>query len=344
MKTRTKRILMACATIIIILLMIIYVDFNTILSNLQEISIFGIMLFSITYTIAFIFRAMKLKIVFNSINLKPKYTTIYGAIGTGWAINELTPAKLGDLVKMEYIRQKESNIPLSKSLCAVLIDRFIDLIILFTITCLTLVYIYLSGISYTSQLKLQFFIIIGAVILLVILIGLLLIFFKTDWILNIIGKISLKAKNLLERFIKRFVEGLSDFRKDKKRILLVLLYNVPTLFFESLTIVILFFLAGFQINFLIIILAQIATFFTKTIPITPGGWGVSEIIGALLISVIYSPIPYAYSEILSIFILDHILRLVYVFIYGGISTIAINFKYRSLDIKKMDVSETIPTE
>ena len=342
MEAKIKRILMACATLVIILLMILYVDFKTILNYLQQISVLGIILFTIVYTIAFIFRALKLKVVFNGINSKPKYTTIYGAIGTGWAINELTPAKIGDLAKMEYIRQKESNIPLSKSLCAVLIDRFIDLIILFTITSGTLLYIYMSDVSYSSELNLQFFIIIGAVILLLALIALLLIFFKTDWLLNVVAKFSLKLRDALARFIKRFVEGLRDFRKDRKRIILVLLYNVPTWFFESLTIVILFYLSGFQINFFIIILAQIITFFTKSIPITPGGWGVSEIIGALMISLMYPAIPY--NEILSIFILDHILRIVYVFIYGGVSTIAINFKYKSLDIKRLDSVEVKPSE
>ena len=108
MEVKTKRILMGCVTIAIIALMIFYVDFQSILLNLQQISILGIFLFSVIYTIAFIFRAFKLKLVFRGINLEPNYFTIYGAIGTGWAINELTPAKLGDIVKMEYIRQKES--------------------------------------------------------------------------------------------------------------------------------------------------------------------------------------------------------------------------------------------
>ncbi|MHA1192180.1 MAG: lysylphosphatidylglycerol synthase transmembrane domain-containing protein [Promethearchaeota archaeon] len=330
MEAKTKRLLIGCATVVIILLMIVYVDFTTILNNLQQISVIGIFFFSLTYTVAFIFRTLKLKLVFNGINIEPSFFTIYGAIGTGWAINELTPAKLGDLAKMEYIRQKETNIPLSKSLCAVLIDRFIDLIILFTITCITLVYIYFSGVSYTSELNLPFFVIVGAILLLVIAIGLVLLFFKTELILKILGRVSTKLRNLLERFIKRFIEGLNDFRKDRKNIFLVLLYNIPTWFFESITLVIVFYLAGYQINIFIIILAQIITFFTKTIPITPGGWGVSEIIGALLISIFYPLLPY--NEILSLFILDHILRVIYVFIYGGISTVAINFKFKDVDI------------
>jgi len=338
MEVKTKRILIVFVTIAIIVLMILYVDFQTILLYLQRISIWGIFLFSVNYTLAFIFRAFKLKLVFNGINLEPNYFIIYGAIGTGWAINELTPAKLGDFVKMEYIRQKEHNFPLSKCLCAVLIDRFIDLIILFLITCFTLLYIYLSSATYITELNLHFFIIIGAIILFAGVLGLTLLFFKTDWILSITERISPKLKKLLERFIIRFVEGLKDLRKDKKKLLLILLYNIPTWLFESLTLVILFYLIGFQMNIFIIMLAQIVTFFTKTIPITPGGWGVSEIVGALLLSVFYPAIPY--NEILSVFILDHILRVVYVFIYGGISTIAINFKFRDISTAKLKDSNS----
>ncbi|MFW9772685.1 MAG: lysylphosphatidylglycerol synthase transmembrane domain-containing protein [Candidatus Thorarchaeota archaeon] len=333
MEKRTKRIIIGCVTIVIIILMIIYVDFQNLIINLQSISFFGIFLFSATYTVAFIFRALKLKVTFNAINLNPRYLTIYGAIGTGWAINELTPAKLGDIAKMEYIHQRESNFRLSKCLVAVLIDRFIDLIILFSITCFTLLYIYLMNISYPSELNL--FIIVGALILLLGALALLLLFFKTEGVLNFIGKISLRLKTFLEKFIYRFVEGLNDFRKDKKRMVLVLVYNIPTWFFESLTLVIIFYLAGYDVDFFIIILAQIITFFTKTIPITPGGWGFSEIIGTAIITLFYPIYLPINNEILSLFVLDHFLRIFYVFIYGGISTVAINFKFKEVSVDQI---------
>lgn len=334
MKKRTKRIIIGCVTIVIIILMIVYVDFQKIIINLQKISILGIFLFSITYTVAFVFRALKLQTTFKAIKLKPRYLTIYGAIGTGWAINELTPAKLGDIAKMEYIHQRESNVRLSKSVVAVLIDRFIDLIILFSITCFTLIYIYVINVSYPSDLNL--FIIFGALILFLGAIALVLLFFKTEGVLNFIGKISIRLRNFLEKFIYRFVEGLDDFRKDKKRIIQILVYNVPTWFFESLTLVIIFYLTGYEVDFFIIILAQIITFFTKTIPITPGGWGVSEFVGAAIIS-LFVPF-YPNTEILSLFIVDHMLRVIYVFIYGGISTIAINFKFKEVNVDQISRS------
>ncbi len=340
MEVKTKRIIIGCLTILIIILMITFVDYNTIFGNLQEISLLGIFLFCLTYTLAFIFRTYKLKLVFRGINLDPKFYTIYGAIGTGWAINELTPAKIGDLAKIEFIHQKEANFHLSKCACAVLIERFIDFLILFSIACFTLILIFISDINYATDLNIQFFILIGSIIILGGFIALLILFFKTEAVLNVLEKISPKLRNLLEKFLRRFVEGMKDFRNDKKRIFWVFLLNIPTWFFESLTLVILFYLAGFNLNFFIIILAQILTFFTKTIPITPGGWGISEIAGATIIS-IFSPLTISFENILSIFILDHILRIIYVFIYGGISTISINFKYRKLDIKNLEENENL---
>ena len=337
MKNKTKRIIIGVSTIALVILMVFYVDFENIMENLRKISFLGISLFAFSYTLAFIFRAYKLKLVFEGINLDPHYLSIFGAIGTGWAINELTPAKVGDLAKIEYIHQIEEDFSFSKCLCAGIIDRFIDLIILFSITCFTLFYIYINEVSLTGGLNLQFFIAIGVLLIAGALVAAIIIFIKPEWVLNIVSKLPTKIENLLSSFLSKFIEGMHDFRKNKKKIALTLLFNIPTWFFESITLVILFYLAGFEISFLIIILAQIVTFFTKTIPLTPGGWGVSEIAGAILISLFYPSIPI--ESILSIFILDHIIRVIYVFIYGGISTISINFKFRDIDIDHLEEYE-----
>ena len=337
MQTRIRRILFGISTIILVIIMVIFVDFKIILDNLTKISLNGILLFALTYTIAFLFRTYKLKLIFQGINLNPPYLTLYGSIGAGWAINELTPAKIGDLAKIEFIHEMEPDISLSKSSCAVAIERFIDLIILFSITCITMLYLYLNNITGTTQLNLHFFIGLGVLILGGGLAGLVILFFKTDWILNLIGKFSTKLRNYLEIFLENFIEGMKVFKKDRKKIFMVILLNIPTWFFEALTLVIFFYLAGYEINVFVIILAQLVTFFTKTIPITPGGWGVSEIAGAIIISLLYPIIPY--NEILSIFILDHIIRVAYVLIYGGISTFSFNFKFKDIDLQRLDEEE-----
>jgi uncharacterized protein (TIRG00374 family) len=313
--------------------MIFYVDLQTIVDNLRKISFLGLFLFALVYTLSFIFRSYKLKIIFQGINLNLKYSTIYCAIGAGWAINEITPAKLGDLAKIEYIHQKEPGCTFSKCLCGVIIDRVIDLIILFSISCFALLLMYINNVIGTANLELQLFIGFGALILGGALVFSLLLFFRPEWILNKTDKLPKKLREYFKKFLKNFIEGVNDFRRHRKKILLTLLYNIPTWFFESLTLVIFFYLVGFEISFLIIILAQILTFFTKTIPLTPGGWVISEIIGAVFISIFYPYIPY--SNIISLFILDHIIRVIYVFIYGGISVISINFKFRETNLNNL---------
>ena len=122
-----------------------------------------------------------------------------------------------------------------------------------------------------------------------------------------------------------FLEGIKDFRKNKKKMATVFLLSIPVWFFETLTLVLIFFLTGFsEINLIIIILAQLITFFTKTFPITPGGWVVSENIGALLIFLFYPSIP-DFNSILSLFILDHFLRVGYILIFGISSALGLNF-------------------
>jgi hypothetical protein len=74
-------------------------------------------------------------------------------------------------------------------------------------------------------------------------------------------------------------------------------------------------------------------FFSRIFPLTPGGWGVSENIGALFIFLFYPGIPYI--EILSVFIIDHLIRSAYILIYGGYSITHYNIKLK--DIKRPEI-------
>jgi len=333
MKPITKRLLIGLSTIILILLMIIFVDINTIFQNLQKISIFGIIFFFIVYTGVFLMRTIRLKIIFQGLNLDSSFVNLFGSYGIGWGINELTPGKIGDLVRMEVIRQKERDISLSKSLCGVGIERVIDLLILFTITSFALFFMYFLNIQGTSGLNLNIYIIISAAILFLGVIFIVFIILKTEWILNIIEKISPKLRKLLEGFLKSFIEGINDFRKNKKKLIEVLALSLPTWFFETFTLIIIFYLTGYPINIFIIIIAQIILFFTKTFPITPGGWVISENIASLFIAIFYPSIPY--TIILGLVILDHVIRTLYILIFAICSTLLLNFNIKSIKLNKI---------
>jgi uncharacterized protein (TIRG00374 family) len=327
MKESTKRIIIGLGTITLIVFMVIFIDIDKIINNLSKISFYGICLFFVVYTLVFLIRSLRLKYILKALNKQSNYISLLGSYGIGWAMNELTPGKLGDLARIEVIYE-ENDIGLSKSFCGIAIERFIDLFILFLISIFALVYVYFVGVPNVLILNLQIYLLIGSLIIFSGIIILLILFIKPQWILNPVGKISLKLKRLLENFLGNFLEGIRDFRNNYKKAGFVFLISFPIWILETLTLVIVFTLTGFIINPFIIILAQILIFFSKTFPITPGGWVISENLGALFIYLLIPSIPF--EDILSLFILDHMLRISYVFIYGIISGISFNFKMKNL--------------
>ncbi|MBY8987069.1 MAG: flippase-like domain-containing protein [Candidatus Lokiarchaeota archaeon] len=329
---RRKRLLIGIATILLLIFMVFFVDFPRLVDKIITIGIVGLIIFIISYTIAFILRSYKLKLIFEGINKKIAYSTSYFSIGAAFVINDLTPAKLGDFAKIFIIKDKE-NIKLSESAAAIAIERVLDLILLFFISCFALIYLYLTsygedGSRLILGQTIQFYLILGALLIIVIFILFLLLFYKTDTILNIVEKLSPKIAHYLGRFVINFKVGMKNFKDHKKELIYIILLGFPTWFIDAAIVIIFFYPLGYQFNVLLLILAKILTFFSKTFPITPGGWGISENVGALFISFFY---PGNYANILSIFIIDHLFRSAYLLIFGGYSIFHYNVSLKEIE-------------
>jgi hypothetical protein len=335
MKRSSKQIIIGLLTLLLIIIMIFFVDIGTIITNLNKISFVGVLLFVVIYTSAFLLRALRLKIIFKGINLDSSYLTLFGSFGIGWAINDITPGKVGDFVRIEIIHEKE-KMRMSKSICGVAIERVIDILILFIFSTCTLLLLYFLNIQGTTELNLQFYVGIVALLLLGGGICLLILIFKTEWILNIIGKISLKLKELLKNFLESFNQGIVDFLKNKKAVTGSSILSLLIWVLETIPLITFFYLSGYTLQILIIILAQIVVFFSKIFPITPGGWVISDNIGAIFITLFYPTL--LYNDILSIFILYHIIGTAYLFVYGVsfslILATGFHFQFKKYEFKE----------
>ncbi len=333
--TRRKRLLIGIATILLLLFMIFFVDFASLIEKIVTVGVLGLILFIISYTLAFILRAYKLKLIFKGLDKDVAYSTCYFSIGAAFVINDLTPAKIGDFAKIFIIKDKE-NIRLSESAAGIAIERVLDLILLFFISCFALFYLYLTSYGDSSESlilgqTIQFYIIIGAAFIIIIFILFLLLLYKTETILSIIKKISPKLSYYLGRFIINFKEGMKNFKGHKKELIYIILLGFPTWFIDAAIVIIFFYPLGYEVNIFLLILAKILTFFSKTFPITPGGWGISENVGAFFTFFFYPSIDYA--VILSIFIIDHLFRSAYLLIFGGYSILHYNISLK--EIKQM---------
>jgi len=330
-----KRIIIGLSTLCLIIFMIFVVDFPSFIDSITTIGIWGTLLFILSYTVAFLLRAYKLKLIFKGLDQNIRFSTSFFSIGACFVINDLTPGKVGDIAKIFIIKDQERK-RLSESVAAISIERVLDLIFLFLISSFALIYLYITnaGAIILGQ-EIQFYLIIGAIIIILLIILFLLLLYKTEFILNIIRKISTKLEFYLRRFLTNFKEGIKKFRNHRKELLYIVVLSVPTWIFDALIISIFFYFLGYSFNIFILILAAILLFFSKTFPITPGGWGISENIGAVFISIFYPPPIYTYTGILSIFIIDHLFRSAYLFFYGGYSIFHYNYKLK--EIQKIEL-------
>ncbi|MFX0105283.1 MAG: YbhN family protein [Candidatus Hodarchaeota archaeon] len=325
-----KRLIIGLITIILIILIVIFVDFSNLITNLFKIGLWGTLFFILIYTVAFLLRAYKVKLIFKGLNQPIKFSSSYFSIGASFLINDLTPGQLGDIAKVLILKDQE-DMRLSESFAGIAVERVLDLLLLFSISCFALIYLYMTNISELEKnillgQNLQFYLLIGAILIVIVLILFLISFYKQDFVVKIMNKVSKKLGDYLDRFLRNFKNGLKKFKDHKKEFLYVILLNIPTYIIDAFIVVIFFIFSGYNLNIFIIILATLVLFFSKIIPITPGGWAISELIGAFFIKIFYPEIEL--EMILSIFVIDHFLRTAYVLLYGGYSILHYNFKLK----------------
>ncbi|MBD3195012.1 MAG: flippase-like domain-containing protein [Candidatus Lokiarchaeota archaeon] len=328
-----KKIIIGILTMILIVVMLLFVDFLTLVNRIIAFGFAGTLSFIILYTLVFILRTYKLKLIFKGLGHEISFSTIYFSIGACFAINDLTPGKIGDLAKI-FIIKDQSELDLGNSTAGVSIERVLDLILLFLISAFALVYLNIVHIDTTSEILvlgqgIQFYLIVGALLIFALLIFFLFIFYKTEFVLKIIRKISPKIASYLNRFLNSFKKGIKKFKENKKYFITTILLGFPTWIADACIIVLFFYFSGFPLNIFLLILASILLFFSKFFPITPGGWGISENIGAFFIIIFY---PYFYyTDILSIFIMTHLFRSAYLLFFGGFSIFHYNIKLREIE-------------
>ena len=329
---RRKRLLLGLGTIVLMFLMFLFVDITSLFFKIATIGLLGLIFFVILYTIAFIIRAFRLKLIFKGLNQNITYSTCYFSLGVSFVINDLTLGKLGDLAKIGFIKD-QTEVKLSESVCGVAIERVSDLIILFCISCFALIYLYINNLrgdvdKIILGQSIQFYLLIGALMIVAILFILILLIYKTMFIIKIVGRISTKLADILGKFFINFKKGMKQFKDHKIEFVFTILLGFIIWIIEAFIVVIFFYILGYELNILILILAMILSIFSRTFQITPGGWGISENIGALFVFLFYPEIPF--TEILSVFIIDHLFRSIYLFVFGGYSVFRYNVKMKEI--------------
>jgi glycosyltransferase 2 family protein len=205
--------LLSLVGIALFLIILSRINLSALFEILAHTNIFFLVLAFLVNCIIILLKSLKWKIIVNSI--KPNFSLKRSIVAffVGFSFSTITPAKLGDFIKVFYIT--DENCSLGKSLSTIVIDRLIDIILLFFIAFIG---IYGFSVFYTIEI-----LSIGTIILIVtgIVAGLYIILNKPllsailKPFFNIFVPKNLKGKVTL--YYDDFFTGLFTFYYDKRR-------------------------------------------------------------------------------------------------------------------------------
>jgi uncharacterized protein (TIRG00374 family) len=252
MKSSIK--LLSLVGIALFLIILSRINLNDLIEIITHTNVLFLFLAFLVNCIAILLKSLKWKIIVNSV--KPDFSLEVSVVASfvGFSFSTITPAKLGDFIKVLYIT--DENCSLGKSISTIVIDRLIDIILLFSIA-----FIGIYGFSVFYHIEILS---IGTIVLIIagILAGLYIVLNKPllstllKPFFNIFVPKHLKSKIAL--YYDDFFTGLFTFYYDRAR------------FFSSISVGIISWIPPFVYGYLLALSIGIDTgvlFFVLVIPV-----------------------------------------------------------------------------
>jgi uncharacterized protein (TIRG00374 family) len=251
------------------------VDFNTVLTILQDISISWLILYIVIWFFSHLVRAFRWKIIIQSVKKNTSIVNLFGATMVGYGVNCVVP-RLGELYRGLFLGKWE-NISRSSMIGTIVLERVIDLLVLgFSVLISVLIY---SGDLYSDIEWLESTVYLGFLsILLMILFLFMLVKYKAkfyDAILKFVGKFSPKIADGLGRIFHLLTDGFASI-KGKRNYTMVSFLSFLIMVLYGLTAYIGFFVLHMddlrEVSFSMAWIVMTISAFGVIIP-TPGATG-----------------------------------------------------------------------
>ncbi|MFH1825394.1 MAG: lysylphosphatidylglycerol synthase transmembrane domain-containing protein [Candidatus Firestonebacteria bacterium] len=265
------------------------VNFNDVLLGFKKIRFIFVLLMIFIFIVYFIIRAYRWGLIFKP-NPIPGFKSLFSSIMIGAMVNNVFPAKIGEIARAFVIGQRE-KISVSLSFGTIIVERIFDFLALF----FSLIILFLVSETERSFLlkpdikafRVFFYMtVLGFVFLLVFL-----IFFKikTAFSINIIKKImgffskKFTEKGKIDSWVNLFVQGLRSLDDFRNAIYIFVVSMIQWLIIALITYI---GLHSFNLNlsftsaYLVTILVVLGT----VIPPSPGGIGTTQLFSVIALS------------------------------------------------------------
>lgn len=251
------------------------VDFNQVLSILEQLSIGWFILFILAFLTSHFLRALRWKTILKSTKPDASILNLFGSIMIGYGVNSVIP-RLGELYRGLFAGKWE-NISRSVVLGTIVVERILDILVL-GISVLVSVLIY-QGDLYNELIWLKSTVIVGFVgIFFIILILILVVQLKEkfySFIITLAGKFSKTIAEKLAYIFEMLIDGFSTVR-GLKNYLWIIFYSILIMLNYGLSALLGFYVLGlensFEVSYGMAWIVMTISAFGIIIP-TPGGAG-----------------------------------------------------------------------
>ncbi|GAB4127922.1 MAG: lysylphosphatidylglycerol synthase transmembrane domain-containing protein [Ignavibacteriales bacterium] len=265
------------------------VDLKEAFEIIMNSSVGFLILFSISFFLSHILRALRWQVILRSIKPDTKFLNSFSSVMIGYGVNCAVP-RLGELYRSLFAGRLE-NVSRTSMLGTIVIERIIDLIFL-ALSVIVSVIIY-SGNLYEQILWLKSTLVYGSVMLIVLIFILFLVIKNKNRFISTLNKvfsvISPKLSGKINYTLNMLIEGFATL-KSKKNFAMTMFYSIMIMLVYGLTSYLAFYVLRFNNHYSIsyemgwIIMTLSA--FGIVIP-TPGGTGSYHLIVKSILEILY---------------------------------------------------------
>lgn len=276
----------------------------------------------IIYAGSWIFRTWRLKRFTIHAGKHIQIFDLFRLYISGYALNTILPAKLGDAATVGYLKIKGINI--GRSAAIILQTRILDAVALILLSIPAFVLFFEKGLPSWIMTTIFLWIFIVAVPIGFVNLD------KNKIFTDILEKLKDRYghryfKSVVEK-IKDAYEAYHEIVSDKELLLASIVLSIIIWLFDGLTCYAISIAVGIKISIIVVILAVSIGNFGKSAPITPGSIGIYEsILAAVLVLFGVS-----FDVAIVIAILDHAIKKLFVLALGVPATVGIGIKLKQI--------------
>jgi hypothetical protein len=306
----------------ILLALIYHAGFGRFIDIILQTSPYWIVTAVIVYAASWIFRTWRLERFTTNAGKNIKIFDLFKLYISGYALNVILPAKLGDAATVVYLKMKGINI--GRSAAIILQTRILDVLALILLSIPAFIVFFHKDAP--GWIRTTIFICI-----LVVAVPISIVFFDKNKLLSSLfeklgAKISHKFLKLAVAKTKDAYEGYYEIILNKKLLAASVLLSLMIWLFEGLTCYTVSIAVGAQISVIVVVLAVSIGNVGKIAPVTPGAIGIYEsVLAAVLILFGIS-----FDIAVVIAILDHAIKNLFTLAIGVPTTTGIGIDFSDL--------------